>query len=280
MFDKGRQNYRKNANYLIDKFFSMKITIIQTNLVWENKTENLSLLRDKISNLNEDTDLIVLPEMFSTGFSMNAKSLAELMSGNTIQLLQKIATEKNCAITGSVIIEENGKYFNRLVWMTPEEIKTYDKRHLFSYAKEENTYTAGNKKLIVEYKGWKICPLVCYDLRFPVWSRRTKKENYDLLLYVANWPDRRNTAWKTLLPARAIENQSYVVGVNRIGNDGNDVYHSGDSAIYTFTGESLSKTQAHEESIETIELNLEELREHRKHFAFEQDADEFVVNNE
>ncbi len=258
----------------------MKITIIQTNLVWENKTENLSLLRDKISNLNEDTDLIVLPEMFSTGFSMNAKSLAELMSGNTIQLLQKIATEKNCAITGSVIIEENGKYFNRLVWMTPEEIKTYDKRHLFSYAKEENTYTAGNKKLIVEYKGWKICPLVCYDLRFPVWSRRTKKENYDLLLYVANWPDRRNTAWKTLLPARAIENQSYVVGVNRIGNDGNDVYHSGDSAIYTFTGESLSKTQAHEESIETIELNLEELREHRKHFAFEQDADEFVVNNE
>jgi len=280
VFDKGRQNYRKNANYLIDKFFSMKITIIQTNLVWENKTENLSLLRDKISNLNEDTDLIVLPEMFSTGFSMNAKSLAELMSGNTIQLLQKIATEKNCAITGSVIIEENGKYFNRLVWMTPEEIKTYDKRHLFSYAKEENTYTAGNKKLIVEYKGWKICPLVCYDLRFPVWSRRTKKENYDLLLYVANWPDRRNTAWKTLLPARAIENQSYVVGVNRIGNDGNDVYHSGDSAIYTFTGESLSKTQAHEESIETIELNLEELREHRKHFAFEQDADEFVVNNE
>ncbi len=257
----------------------MKITIIQTNLVWEKKDENLLLLQEKIATITDDTDLIILPEMFSTGFTMNANSMAESMSGKTIQWMQKIAIEKNCAITGSVIIEENGKYFNRLIWVTPEGNKTYDKRHLFSYAKEDETYTAGNNKLIVEYKGCKICLLVCYDLRFPVWSRRTKKEDYDLLLYVANWPERRITAWKTLLPARAVENQSYVVGVNRIGNDGNDVYHSGDSAVYGYTGEVLSKTQAHVEAIETIDLNLEELREHREHFAFGQDADGFLIKN-
>jgi predicted amidohydrolase len=257
----------------------MKITILQTNLIWENKTGNLSQLEEKISNLNDDTDLIVLPEMFSTGFTMNAKSLAESMTGNTIQWMQKIANEKNCAITGSIIIEENEKHFNRLFWITPEENKSYDKRHLFSYAKEDITYTAGTKKLIVEYKGWKICPLICYDLRFPVWSRRTKQDDYDLLLYVANWPERRNFAWKTLLPARAIENQSYVVGVNRIGNDGNDIYHSGDSAVYNFTGEKISKTQAHEESVETVKLDLEALREHRRHFAFGQDADSFSINH-
>ncbi len=255
----------------------MKVSIIQTNLIWENKSDNLSNFTDKIKNLEDDTDIIVLPEMFSTGFTMNADQLAEKMDGNTIQWLKKIASEKNCAVTGSIIIEENGSYFNRLIWVTPEEIKFYNKRHLFSYANEDRTYTAGNNKLIIDHKGWKICLLVCYDLRFPVWSRRTKKEDYDLLVYVANWPERRITAWKTLLPARAIENQSYVIGVNRIGNDGNDVYHSGDSVVYNFTGEQLSKTQSHVESIETIELNLDELKEHRKHFAFFQDGDEFDI---
>lgn len=256
----------------------MKLTIIQTNLVWQNKTENLSLLKEKILNINEATDLIILPEMFSTGFSMNAKVLAESMNENTIQWMQELANKKDCIITGSVIIAENGKYFNRLIWATPQGNKTYDKRHLFSYAKEDKTYSAGSEKLILDYNGWKIMPLVCYDLRFPVWSRRTEKENYDLLIYVANWPERRNTAWKTLLPARAIENQSYVVGVNRIGNDGNDIYHSGDSAIYNYKGEIISKTQAHEESIETIELDLSELHDHRKQFAFEKDADGFVID--
>lgn len=255
----------------------MKVTIIQTNLIWEKKNENLSKLKETISGIAEDTDLIILPEMFSTGFTMNAKPMAEPMSGNSIQWLKKIAKEKNCAITGSVIIEENGKYYNRLIWITPEETKTYDKRHLFSYAKEEETFTAGKNKLIVDYKGWKICLLVCYDLRFPVWSRRTKSADYDLLVYVANWPERRIFAWKNLLPARAIENQSYVIGVNRIGNDGNDVYHSGDSAVYSFTGEVLSKTQAHVESVETIELNQEELKEHREQFGFLEDGDGFEI---
>lgn len=257
----------------------MKVTIIQTNLIWENKNENLAKLKETISGIAEDTDVIILPEMFSTGFTMNAKPMAESMTGNSIQWLKKIAADKNCAITGSVIIEENGNYFNRLIWVTPDEIKSYNKRHLFSYAKEDETYTAGNSKLIVEYKDWKICLLICYDLRFPVWSRRTKSEDYDLLVYVANWPERRIFAWKNLLPARAIENQSYVVGVNRIGNDGNDVYHSGDSAVYGFTGEVLSKTQAHVESVETIDLNPEELKEFRKHFAFFQDGDKFEIKS-
>lgn len=255
----------------------MKITIIQTNLAWEKKDENLSHFKNLISDITNDTDIIILPEMFSTGFTMNAKSLAEPMTGNTIQWMKKVAAEKNCVVTGSIIIEENGKFFNRLVWMSPEGFLIYNKRHLFSYAHEDKTYTAGNKKLIVEYKGWKICPLICYDLRFPVWSRRTKKEDYDLLLYVANWPERRNTAWKTLLPARAIENQSYVVGLNRIGNDGNEIYHSGDSAVYNYFGEKISTTQPHEESVETITLDLDLLKEHRRLFVFGQDADGFYL---
>src|SRR5205085_2232368 len=190
----------------------LRITLVQTNLHWENKKENLRLFSALIKNIKEKTDIITLPEMFSTGFTMNASNLYGGMNDEAVQWMRDIATEKNCVVTGSLIIGENGKYYNRLVWMTPDGIDTYDKRHLFSLAKEDDTFTPGNKKIIKTVKGWKILPLVCYDLRFPVWSRRTDDENYDLIIYVANWPERRVHAWKQLLMARAIENQCYVAG--------------------------------------------------------------------
>jgi omega-amidase len=256
----------------------LTITIIQSELYWENVDANLDKLSKKISSIKESTDLIILPEMFSTGFTMNAKSCAEEMNGKTIDWLHSKAKEKNCVITGSVIISEQGKFYNRLIWMKPDgAFLTYDKRHLFRLADEHKTYSPGNKKIIPEINGWKICPLICYDLRFPVWSRRTKKEDYDLLLYVANWPDRRIHAWRQLLAARAIENQCYVAGVNRIGNDGNEIHHSGYSAVIDFKGDQMSKTNPNEESVETISLHKESLIDFRKHFPFADDADEFSL---
>ena len=245
------------------------------------------MFSEKISSIKEETDLIVLPEMFSTGFTMNNKAMAETMKSKTAEWIRKTAKEKNCVVTGSLIIEEKKKYYNRLIWMMPDgKYKTYDKRHLFRYAGEEKYYAAGKKKLIVELNGWKICPLVCYDLRFPVWSRnkissqKSKvKSDYDLLLYVANWPERRNHPWKTMLMARAMENQAYVVGVNRVGNDGNNIYHSGDSAAINFKGEILSKTKAHEESVETITLSRKDLDDWRKTFPAWMDADKFSVDS-
>ena len=268
----------------------LKITIIQSNLHWENIDANLKMFSEKISSIKEKTDLIVLPEMFSTGFTMNNKAMAETMKGKAFEWMKKTAKEKNCVLTGSVIIEENGKYFNRLIWMRADgTFEIYDKRHLFRYANEQDHYTTGNKKLIVELNGWKICPLVCYDLRFPAWIRnRWKKDSstplgmtadYDLLLFVANWPERRNHPWKTLLMARAMENQAYVVGVNRVGNDGNNIYHSGDSAAINFKGEISSKIKAHEESVETVTLSKNELDEWRKIFPAWMDADQFTIGN-
>jgi omega-amidase len=268
----------------------LKITIIQSDLHWESIDENLKMFSQKISSIKEETDIIVLPEMFSTGFTMNNKTMGEKMDGKAVAWMKKMAKEKNCVITGSVIIEENEKYFNRLIWMRADgTFETYDKRHLFRYANEQDHYTAGNKKLIVELKGWKICPLVCYDLRFPVWIRNQWKKDYstplgmtaeyDLLLFVANWPERRNHPWKTLLMARAMENQAYVVGVNRIGNDCNNVYHSGDSVALNFKGEVISKTKANEESIETITISEKNLNEWRKIFPAWMDADQFTIGN-
>ncbi len=256
----------------------LTITIIQTQLHWENIDANLELFSKKISSVNTPTDLIILPEMFSTGFTMNAKNCAEEMDGKTIAWLRLKAKEKNCVITGSVIIREHEKFYNRLIWMKPDgTFLTYDKRHLFRLADEHKTYTAGNKKIIPEMNGWKICPLICYDLRFPVWSRRTKAEDYDLLLYAANWPDRRIHAWRQLLAARSIENQCYVAGVNMVGNDGNAIHHSGYSAVIDFKGEQLSKTQPDEESVETILLNKASLVDFRNHFPFADDADDFRI---
>lgn len=249
---------------------------------------NLNMFSLKINAIPESTDLIVLPEMFTTGFSMSPEKFAEPMDGLTVNWMIEKAKEKSCAITGSFICEENGKCFNRLLWVNADgSFSTYDKRHLFRMANEDDHYSAGQKKIIVELKGWRICPLICYDLRFPVWSRnKLVMENkdplnlhyeYDLLIYVANWPEIRSYPWKALLLARAIENQSYVVGLNRVGNDGNNIYHSGDSAVINSKGMIISKTKSHEELIETIILEHAELTAFRTLFPAALDADAFEI---
>jgi omega-amidase len=259
---------------------TLTITGIQTILNWENPAANRSMFEEKIKDIKEKTELIILPETFSTGFSMKPKELAETMDGETIRWMKRIASEKKSIITGSVIIEENGNYFNRMIWMLPNgETGLYDKRHLFAYAGENAEFTSGTKRLIASVKGWKINLLVCYDLRFPVWARQHTHEEspeYDLLIYVANWPERRNHAWKTLLQARAIENQCYVVGVNRVGNDGNNIYYSGDSMVVDPMGEILY-TKAHEEDIFTVTLQREKLEEIRAKLPFWKDSDDFMI---
>lgn len=274
------------------KMKDLSITIIQSSLHWENVNENLKMFSENIFSIKEETDLIVLPEMFSTGFTMNNKPLAEKMNGKTFEWMKQMAKEKNCVVTGSIIIEENSKYYNRLIWMRPDgSFETYDKRHLFRYANEQDYYTAGNKKLIVDLNGWKICPMICYDLRFPVWIRnrnlipdpspsgegRNSQVEYDILIFVANWPERRNYPREALLLARAIENQSYVVGVNRVGKDGGDINHSGDSAVINPQGEVISKAKSNEETIMTVSLSYSALEEWRKKFPAWMDADKFTV---
>ena len=257
----------------------LKITLIQSSLFWENKVKNIEQFSRKVDSVKTPTDLIILPEMFTTGFSMNTKNLAESITGDTVSWMKKKAAEKNCAITGSFICEENGKYFNRLVWMRADgTYSIYDKRHLFRMGDENNNYSSGDKKLLVELNGWKICPLICYDLRFPIWSRNDNGENkYDLLIYVANWPESRAHAWKTLLLARAIENQCYVAGVNRVGEDGNAITHSGDSAVINAKGEIISHLKSNQENIETIILNKDELNKFREQFPMLLDADKFEI---
>lgn len=266
----------------------LKITIIQSNLHWENKETNLQMFSEKLAALTVETDLIVLPEMFTTGFSMRPEKFAEFVKGKTVNWMHEKAKAKNCVVTGSFICEDGGKYYNRLVWIRPDgSFSHYDKRHLFSMGDENTHYDYGKKKIIEEIKGWKICPLICYDLRFPVWSRNKIQHSkfkssfdsnaYDLLIYVANWPERRSHPWKTLLLARAIENQCYVAGVNRIGTDGNEIYHSGDSAIVNAKGEIISKTKSGEESVETITLKFSELQSFRKTFPVLKDGDDFTL---
>jgi len=253
----------------------LKITLIQSNLHWENIDKNLKMFSQKILSLKEETDLIVLPEMFSTGFTMNNKALSEKMNGKTFEWLKQMAKKKSCVITGSVILEEEGKYFNRLIWMRSDgSFETYNKRHLFRYANEQDYYTPGSKKLIVDLKGWKVCPLICYDLRFPVWIRNRNKE-YDVLIFVANWPERRNYPREALLLARAIENQTYVVGVNRVGKDSGDINHSGDSVVINPQGEVIVRAEPNEETIITVSLSYSVLEEWRKKFPAWMDADDF-----
>ena len=225
----------------------------------------------------ENVDLIVLPEMFSSGFTMNPKMVAETMQGETISWLQHLAKAKNCAITGSLVIEEKGKYFNRLVFVFPNgDLQTYDKRHLFTLAGENKVYTAGKEKLIIEYKGFKICPLICYDLRFPVFARNM--ENYDLLIYVANWPKPRINAWDILLKARAVENMSYTIGVNRIGSDHNNLDYVGHSQAVDFLGNYLVEPQE-TDGVFIVELDKEKLLETRSKLAFLEDRDHFEIRN-
>jgi predicted amidohydrolase len=254
---------------------NLRVTLVQSYLHWEDKTANLQQFTEKLAPLAGHTDLVILPEMFSTGFSMQPAKLAESMDGTTVQWLQAQAQKLNAAITGSFIAQENKHYFNRLVWMRPDgTYETYDKRHLFTYADEHLHYTAGTQHLLVELHGWKILPLICYDLRFPVWSRNT--QNYDLLIYIANFPERRNHAWKSLLLARAIENQAYTVGVNRVGNDGNDIAHSGDSCLIDYNGQVLHQV-SHLENSFTTTLSHSTQIDFRKRFAFLQDRDKFAV---
>lgn len=264
----------------------LSITTIQTNLYWEDKTANLQMLEEKINSINKKTEVVVLPEMFSTGFSMKPELLAETMEGETVQWMRRIASEKKIILTGSVIISENENYFNRLIWMLPNgQYGVYDKRHRFAFAGEDKHYTAGSKRLIASVKGWRINLLVCYDLRFPIWARQTPspqeqagEAEYDVLIYVANWPERRSLAWKTLLQARAIENQSYVIGVNRVGMDGNNIYHSGDSLIVDPMGEILY-TKKDAEDVFTIALDKAVLETVREKLPFLKDADRFQINN-
>ncbi len=239
------------------------------------------MLEEKINGLYRNTELVVLPEMFSTGFSMKPEVLAETMEGETMAWMKRVSAANRVILTGSLIIEEEKKYYNRLIWMMPNgEFGYYDKRHLFGFAGEDKHYQAGNKRLITSVKGWKINVQVCYDLRFPVWARQSVKKDkenpyeYDVLLYVANWPERRSHAWKTLLCARAIENQCYVIGVNRVGMDGNEIYHSGNSLVIDPLGEVLYH-MTDEEDIFTIMLEKEKLEDVRSRFPFLKDADEF-----
>lgn len=265
---------------------TLTITTIQTVLHWEDKEANLSMLEKKINALGSETEIVVLPEMFSTGFSMNPEMLAETMEGDTVTWMKRISAENKVILTGSVIIKDNDKYFNRLIWMMPHgEYGFYDKRHLFAYSGEDKHFSPGEKRLIASVKGWKINLLVCYDLRFPVWARQGNSNSnsesnatpeYDVLVYVANWPERRSHAWKTLLCARAIENQCYVVGVNRVGVDGNDINYSGNTLIIDPLGEVLYH-MADEEDIHTITLKKEKLEEIRGKFPFLGDGDEFLI---
>lgn len=275
---------------------TLTVTTIQTNLHWEDKYANLQSLEKKILAIKEKTEIVVLPEMFSTGFSMQPQKLAEKMDGPTVTWMKRLAAEKKIILTGSVIIEEEGHYYNRLIWMLPNgHYGVYDKHHRFAFAGEDKQYSAGNRRLIASVKGWRINLMVCYDLRFPVWSRQTPSSlaedergldqdagaqlEYDLLIYVANWPERRCHAWKTLLPARAIENQCYVVGVNRVGKDGHDIYHSGDSMIIDPLGEVLYQ-ETHNEDVFTITLHKQHLEEVRYKFPFWRDADAFAILSE
>jgi len=259
---------------------ALTITTIQSNLIWEDKTANMQQLQQKIDGIEEKTEIVVLPEMFSTGFSMRAKELAETMDGETVEWMKMISNKNGVVLTGSLIIEEAGKYYNRLIWMLPNgQYGYYDKRHLFAYGEEDQHYSSGNKRLIASVKGWKINLQVCYDLRFPVWARQKPEDGvaeYDVLIYVANWPERRSHAWKTLLCARAIENQSYVVGVNRVGDDAKNIHYSGNTLVIDPMGQVLYH-MADEEDVNTITLSKEKLEEVRMKFPFLNDADDFTI---
>lgn len=255
---------------------NLTIALVQTDLVWENPEQNKINISKKIDAISEKTDLIILPEMFTTGFTMNPYDFAETMDGKFIFWIKNIAKEKNTAITGSIIIKENNNYYNRLIFVFPSgKIQKYDKRHTFTFAGEDKVFTAGNNKLIIEYKGWKICPLICYDLRFPVWARNV--ENYDILLYVANWPKPRINAWNTLLKARAIENMCYCVGVNRVGVDLRGNTYTGNSAVYDSLGKKVSTIKPDIEAAEIVTLNKDHLLKNRQKFQFLNDRDNFKL---
>jgi len=252
----------------------LRVAIIQTNLVWENPEENRRLLEAKINTMSADVDLVVLPEMFTSGFTMNPDTVAETMEGKTIAWLKEITKAKQMAIMGSLVVSENNNFYNRMVCVEPSgTITTYDKRHTFTLAGEHKVYTAGTEKVLFNYKGWEICPLICYDLRFPVWARNV--EDYDLLIYVANWPKVRIDAWDALLKARAIENMTYCIGVNRVGLDGNNFEYSGHSAAYDVLGNRIDTLSENEEAIQIVTLEKSAIKKYREKLNFLNDRDQF-----
>lgn len=255
----------------------MKVSLIQTNIFWADIKANLINIEKELVTLAGKTDLVVLPEMFTTGFCTDRLELAETMDGETVQTLIRWAKEYNLAITGSFIVCENNKIYNRAFFVNPDgEIQYADKRHLFSVGGEDRFFSAGDKRLIVNYGGFNICVLVCYDIRFPVWARNVSNV-YDLLLYVASFPHKRIDAWDALLKARAIENQAYVCGVNRVGEDGANIAYSGHSVMLDFKGKELAGFSEYEENVKTVEIHKEPLDKFREKYAFWKDADRFEI---
>nr|WP_294893985.1 amidohydrolase [uncultured Pedobacter sp.] len=255
---------------------ALKITILQAYLFWENIDKNLQNLGLKLSAIREKTDLIILPEMFTTGFTMNAEALAEEMDGKSMKWMHEKANRYDAVVTGTLIIKENGNFYNRLIWMNPDgTYQYYDKKHLFGMANENEVYTAGNKKLMVDFKGWKIMPVICYDLRFPVWLRN-HGELYDLLLVVASWPEKRAQHWNTLIPARAIENQSYIIALNRVGHDGNEIYYCGDTTCLDPNGK-VVYYKRDEEDLYTFTIYKNEVQKTRDLMPFLKDSDDFKL---
>ncbi len=254
----------------------LNIALIQSDLVWEHPEANRKNFTKKIEGISNPVDVVVLPEMFATGFTMNAEKVAETMQGETVNWMKQMAVKKNAAIAGSLVIKANGKFYNRFLFVEPSgDISIYNKRHTFTLANEHKTYTAGTEKVIVDYKGWKICPQVCYDLRFPVWARNV--EDYDVLIYVANWPKPRILAWDALLKARAIENMSYCIGVNRVGVDGINIEYVGHSGAYDVLGNSIANFQSGKEQTEIITLEKRHVEAYRNKFKFLNDRDTFSI---
>ena len=253
----------------------LSISLVQSSLLWKKPKQNLSNLSVLISSIKE-TDIILLPEMFNTSFCPESTHLAETINGKSVGWMKKIAKEKNCAISGSLMIKSNNNVYNRLVWISKKgEVSTYDKKHLFSLINEGNHITKGKERLIINLDGWKICPLICYDLRFPVFSRNNI--NYDILIYVANWPNKRIDAWNTLLKARAIENQAYTIGVNRVGRDGNDIPFSGGSKVFDAFGGEIIAVDENKEVVIQVTLSKNDLILKRRQRNFLQDQDDFIL---
>ena len=260
----------------------LNITLIQTALFWEDKKKNIDHFENLIRGIEEETDLIMLPEMFNTGFSMNPERLAEEMEGESMQFIHQMAKEKKCAVTTTLMIREGDDYVNRLVFYYPDgTYVTYDKRHLFRLSGENECFKGGQKKTIISLKGWKLSPMICYDLRFPVWSKNRLEDgnyDYDLLFCLANWPIVRAYPWKTLLVARAMENMAYVAGVNRVGKDGSEMDHTGDSMVVDPKGNILFQARESAEVIQWVILNAQELKLYRESFAFAMDWDKFTLD--
>ena len=255
---------------------NLKLALIQSDIHWHEINANLAMFEEKIWEISEKVDVIVLPEMFQTGFTMET-SLAEPMNLTTFKWMKQMAAQKQAVVTGSYIVKVGKEVFNRLLWMQPDgQYKTYDKAHLFRMSTEDQYFDEGKKRLIVEWKGWKICPMICYDLRFPVWARNTDLD-YDLLLYVANWPAVRVTAWDALLKARAIENLSYCIGLNRVGQDGKGIAYNGHTGAYGPKAETLAYVE--KEGTLIVKLDKVELDRYREKFPAQLDADQFTLNS-